>query len=81
MDRRNTVYGKKSFLSKESDTKLLQSIYFAYEVGIISSKGGSSPYKCRAYPSGSKKRQKAKEAKMREQEVAAKSRNIHVTIL
>jgi len=34
---RTTVYGKKSFLSKESDTKILQSIYFAYEVGIISS--------------------------------------------
>jgi len=33
----NTVHGKKSFLSKESDTKLLQRIYFAYEVGIISS--------------------------------------------
>jgi len=32
-----TVYGKKSFLSKESDTKTLQSIHFAYEVGIISS--------------------------------------------
>jgi len=32
-----TVYGKKSILSKESDTKLLQSIYFAYEVGIASS--------------------------------------------
>jgi len=33
----NTVYGKKSFLSKESDTKILQSIYFAYEVDIIGS--------------------------------------------
>jgi len=32
-----TVYGKKSFLSKESDTKILQSIYFTYDVGIISS--------------------------------------------
>ena len=32
-----TVYGKKSFLSKKSDTKILQSIYFAYEVGVISS--------------------------------------------
>jgi len=32
-----TVYGKKSFLSKESDTKIFQSIHFAYEVGIISS--------------------------------------------
>jgi len=32
-----TVYGKKSFLSKESDTKILQCIYFAYKVGIISS--------------------------------------------
>jgi len=30
-------YGKKSFLSKESDTKILQSVYFAYEVGTISS--------------------------------------------
>jgi len=29
--------GKKSFLSKESDTKILQSIHFAKEVGIISS--------------------------------------------
>jgi len=33
----NAVYRKKSFPSKESDTKILQSIYFAYEVGIISS--------------------------------------------
>jgi len=31
-----TVYGKKSFLSKESDIEILQSIYFAYDVGIIS---------------------------------------------
>jgi len=32
------AYGKESFLSKESDTfKILQSIYFAYDVGIISS--------------------------------------------
>jgi len=31
------VYGKKSFLSTESDTKISQSIYFAYKVGIISS--------------------------------------------
>jgi len=38
-------------------------------------------YKCRAYPSGSIKRKKAKEAKMREEEVAVKSRNIQVTIL
>jgi len=30
-------YGKESFLSKESDTEILQSIYFAYDVGIISS--------------------------------------------
>jgi len=28
---------KKTFLSKESDTKILQSMYFVYEVGIISS--------------------------------------------
>ena len=34
---KNIVYWKKSFLSTESDTKILQSIYFAYEVGIISS--------------------------------------------
>jgi len=34
---KDTVYRKKSFPIKESDTKLLQSIYFAYEVGIISS--------------------------------------------
>jgi len=33
----NTVHRKKSFPSKESDTKIVQSIYFAYEVGIISS--------------------------------------------
>ena len=33
-----TVSGKESFLSKESDTNILQkSIYFAYDVGIISS--------------------------------------------
>jgi len=32
-----TVYGKKSFLSKESCTKILQSTFFSYEVGIISS--------------------------------------------
>jgi len=39
-------------------------------------------YKSRAYASGSKnKRKKAKEAKMREKEVANKSRNIQVTIL
>jgi len=35
--RMNTVYGNKSFLSTESDTKILQSIYFTYKVGIISS--------------------------------------------
>jgi len=33
----NTVYRKKSFPSKESDTKILQSIYFAFEIGIIGS--------------------------------------------
>jgi len=31
-----TVCRKKSFLSKESDTKILQSVYFAYDVGISS---------------------------------------------
>jgi len=39
-------------------------------------KGDRHLYKCRAYPS-----KKAKDAKMREEEVAAKSRNIQVTIL
>jgi len=34
---KDTVYRKESFPSKESDTKLLQSIYFPYEVGVISS--------------------------------------------
>jgi len=38
-------------------------------------------YKWRAYRYGSKNREKAKEAKMREGEVAAKSRNIEVTLL
>jgi len=28
---------KKSFLSKESNIKILQSMYFVYDVGIISS--------------------------------------------
>ena len=37
--------------------------------------------KCRAYPSGSKRRKKVKEAKMRDDEVSAKSRNIQITIL
>jgi len=31
------VYGKKFFLSTESDTKILQGIHFAYKVGIICS--------------------------------------------
>jgi len=35
--RQTTVYGRKSFLSTELDTKILQSIYFAYKAGIISS--------------------------------------------
>jgi len=35
--KKNTVYGKKSFLSTESDTVVLQSIYFACKVGIVSS--------------------------------------------
>jgi len=38
-------------------------------------------YKCRAYLIVSKTRKKAKEAKMREEKVAAKSRNIQLTIL
>jgi len=33
---RVTFYGNKSFSSKYLDTKMLQSIYFAYKVGIIS---------------------------------------------
>jgi len=32
-----SVYGKKCFLSTEADIKILQGIYFSYEVGIISS--------------------------------------------
>ena len=32
-----TVHGKKSFLSTDSDTKILHSIYFAYKVGSTSS--------------------------------------------
>jgi len=36
---------------------------------------------CRAYPSGSERLKKAKEAKMRKEKFAAKSRNIPVTIL
>jgi len=43
-------------------------------------KGDRHPYKYRAHASGSKKRKK-QEAKMREEEVAAKSRNIQVAIL
>jgi len=34
---KDTVYGEKSFLSTKPDTKILQSTYFAYKVGIISS--------------------------------------------
>jgi len=33
----DTAYQKESFSSKDTDIKLLQSTYFAYEVGIISS--------------------------------------------
>jgi len=33
----NTAYRKESFPRKESDTMLFHSMYFAYEVGIISS--------------------------------------------
>jgi len=33
----NVFYTKKSFLSKESDTKISQSTHLANEVGIISS--------------------------------------------
>jgi len=38
-------------------------------------------YKCRAYPCGSKRCMKAKEATMSEEQVAVKSRNVQVTIL
>jgi len=37
-------YRKKSFPSKESDTKLLQSTYFAYEIGIINSYSNKTCY-------------------------------------
>ena len=39
-----TVYRKVSFPRKESDTNFLQSIYFAYEVGIISSNSNTICY-------------------------------------
>jgi len=42
---------------------------------------GDRHLKCRAYPSGSKRRKNAYVANMRQEEVAAKSRNIQVTIL
>jgi len=44
-------------------------------------KGDPPLYKCRAYPSGSKKHKETKEVKMAEKEVAAKPRNIQVTIV
>jgi len=44
-------------------------------------KGDRHLNKCRDYPSGSKRRKNAYVAKMREEKVAAKSRNIQVTIL
>jgi len=44
-------------------------------------KGDRHLNKCRSYPSGSKRCKKAKEAKMREEEAASKSRSIQVTIL
>jgi len=34
---KDTAYRKESYPSKASDTKLLQSTHFAYELGIISS--------------------------------------------
>jgi len=34
---KDAAYRKESFPSKKSDAELLQSIYFAYAVGIISS--------------------------------------------
>jgi len=37
MSMTDSIYGKKYFLNTASDTKILQSIYFAYKVGIISS--------------------------------------------
>jgi len=44
-------------------------------------KGDRHLYNCRTYPGGFKQRKKAKEAKMRQEEVAATSRNIQVNIL
>ena len=44
-------------------------------------KGDRNLDKCRAFPSVSKRREKAKEAEMSEKEVANKLRNIQVTIL
>jgi len=34
---KDTAYRREYFLSKEPDTRLLQNIYFTYEVGIINS--------------------------------------------
>jgi len=42
-----TAYRKKSFPSKESDTKLLQSIDFDYEVGVINSYSNRIKKRCR----------------------------------
>jgi len=42
----------------------------------LGQKGDCRLNKCRSYPSGSKTRKNAKEAKILEEEVAAKSRNI-----
>jgi len=41
---KDTVYRKESFPSKESDTKLLQSIYYTYEIGTISSYSNRTCY-------------------------------------
>ena len=47
----------------------------------LKKKGDRHLNKCRADLSGSERRKKANEAKIREEEVAAKSRNIQVAIL
>jgi len=60
----------------ENVTALLSSL-----INKHGQKGDHYLNKCRACLSGSKRRKKAKEAQMKEEEVAAMSRNIQVTIL
>ena len=53
---------------------------FSLLINKYGQKGDRHLNKCTAYPSGSQICKKEKEVKMREEELAAKSRNIQVTI-